>query len=234
MGKSVDDLLKAIQQEYKQPKTPQPSTGSSAQQPKSSKPAGPDRQGTPTPTPSPGSATNPEHTAPFIKKANSIDDLLDDLGVAAQSSTPPSPPPFSTVRDSSPYSPSAPSSSVSMPSPSVPANKTTATDSVLNQVKQHYVAEEAERERQRQEALEADRRLQQQLAEQARQQQIIEARRQQELEEQRKAERLKNAETWLNDLDPNSDEGFWFESFAINYPSKLEAALDYLDAMEQS
>jgi len=123
---------------------------------------------------------------------------------------------------------------------------------VLNQVKQQYAAEEAERERKRQEALEADRRLQRQLEEQARQQQLAEERRQQELEaqrqreweaeqrrlqqleEQRKADRLKKAETWLKELDPNSDEGFWFESFAVNYPSKLDAALEYLDAMNTS
>lgn len=234
MGESVDDLLKAIQQEYGESKTPQSSTDSSAQQPTSPKHAAPSSKRNHTPTPQPASASNPERPNPFVKKSESIDDLLDDLGVTAQSSKTAQPLPFSTVRESSSHSSSVPSSSVSMPSHSGPANKTTATDGLLNQVKQQYAAEEAKRERQRQEALEADRRLQQQLEEQARQQQRLEARRQQEREEQRKTERLKKAETWLKDLDPNSDEGFWFESFAINYSSKLEAALEYLDAMDQA
>ncbi|HAC64760.1 MAG TPA: hypothetical protein DCF68_14800, partial [Cyanothece sp. UBA12306] len=35
----------------------------------------------------------------------------------------------------------------------------------------------------------------------------------------------RKAETWLENLDPSSDEGFWFEEFAASYSSKLEAAI---------
>jgi hypothetical protein len=34
---------------------------------------------------------------------------------------------------------------------------------------------------------------------------------------------------WLTNLDPLSSEGIWFEKFAENYPSKLAAAMEYLE-----
>lgn len=58
-----------------------------------------------------------------------------------------------------------------------------------------------------------------------------EIKKQQELQQikQQKVEALKNqAIAWLQNLDPLSSEGIWFESFAEKYPSKLEAAIDYL------
>lgn len=38
----------------------------------------------------------------------------------------------------------------------------------------------------------------------------------------------KQAQAWLSKLDPLSSEGLWFDSFAKAYPSKLEAAIEYL------
>ncbi|MCC5635282.1 hypothetical protein LC593_05320 [Nostoc sp. CHAB 5844] len=65
-----------------------------------------------------------------------------------------------------------------------------------------------------------------------------ELRRQQELEQKRirqekiKAQQLevlqKQAQEWLEKLDPFSPEGLWFERFAEGYPSKLAAAIEYL------
>ncbi|MDJ0800418.1 MAG: hypothetical protein QNJ51_27030 [Calothrix sp. MO_167.B12] len=65
-----------------------------------------------------------------------------------------------------------------------------------------------------------------------------ELQRQQELEQERikqaqlKAKQLaalqKQAQDWLEKLDPFSPEGLWFERFAEKYSSKLEAAVDYL------
>ncbi|NJL09568.1 MAG: hypothetical protein HC908_03345 [Calothrix sp. SM1_7_51] len=50
--------------------------------------------------------------------------------------------------------------------------------------------------------------------------------------EQLKLENLsvlkKQASYWLEQLDPFSSEGLWFERFAENYSSKLEAAIEYL------
>ncbi len=57
--------------------------------------------------------------------------------------------------------------------------------------------------------------------------------RRQELEKQRRIKQLtRQAEVWLKNLDPYSDEGFWFEQFANSYPSKLEAAIEYLKALQ--
>jgi hypothetical protein len=59
--------------------------------------------------------------------------------------------------------------------------------------------------------------------------------RQEELNKQKQIKLLtRKAEAWLKKLDPNSEEGFWFEQFAFSYPSKLEAAIDYLKALENN
>ena len=70
----------------------------------------------------------------------------------------------------------------------------------------------------------------------------IELKRQQELEQERirqeqlKAKQLKalkvEAKEWLAKVDPLSSEGLWFERFAESYPSKLEAAIEYLKSNE--
>ena len=41
------------------------------------------------------------------------------------------------------------------------------------------------------------------------------------------------AQTWLENLDPYSEEGFWFEEFAESYESRLDAAVDYLAVLEE-
>ncbi|MEH2329684.1 salt stress protein, Slr1339 family [Nostoc sp.] len=70
----------------------------------------------------------------------------------------------------------------------------------------------------------------------------IELKRQQELEQERirqeqlKAKQLEalkvQAKEWLAKVDPLSSEGLWFERFAESYPSKLEAAIEYLRSNE--
>ena len=56
--------------------------------------------------------------------------------------------------------------------------------------------------------------------------------RQEELNKHRQIKRLsRDAENWLKNLDPNSEEGFWFEQFAMSYESKQEAAIEYLKAL---
>ncbi|MDJ0724798.1 MAG: hypothetical protein QNJ38_06770 [Prochloraceae cyanobacterium] len=58
---------------------------------------------------------------------------------------------------------------------------------------------------------------------------------QQELNRQRQRKALtRQARSWLDNLDPRSDEGLWFEEFAYTYESKLEAAIDYLAALQES
>jgi hypothetical protein len=56
------------------------------------------------------------------------------------------------------------------------------------------------------------------------------------LSEQQKQQQIKQlteqAKTWLKELDPYSDEGFWFAQFAESYETRLDAAIDYLSALE--
>lgn len=71
-----------------------------------------------------------------------------------------------------------------------------------------------------------------------------EIKKQQQLkEEQLRQERIKQqqrqaikqeAEAWLKKLNPRSAEGLWFEEFAYSYSSKLEAAIDYLQAIKET
>nr|WP_174783729.1 hypothetical protein [Dolichospermum sp. UHCC 0259] len=52
--------------------------------------------------------------------------------------------------------------------------------------------------------------------------------RQEKLQVKQKEALQKSAKQWLAKLDPLSSEGIWFEKFAEGYPSKLVAAIDYL------
>ncbi len=56
------------------------------------------------------------------------------------------------------------------------------------------------------------------------------------LEEQKKQRQRRvlthRAQEWLKNLNPLSEEGMWFEEFADSYPSPLEAAIEYLAALE--
>ncbi len=47
---------------------------------------------------------------------------------------------------------------------------------------------------------------------------------------QSQQEITKQATAWIKQLDPLSGEGLWFEEFAKNYPSKLEAAIALLSS----
>ncbi|MEO1428245.1 MAG: hypothetical protein AAFV71_04100 [Cyanobacteria bacterium J06633_8] len=69
------------------------------------------------------------------------------------------------------------------------------------------------------------------LEEQQKQQKLEEERIEKEKIKAKKLEALKRqAQDWLDKLEPLSPEGIWFESFSKNYPSKLEAAIEYLDS----
>jgi len=46
-------------------------------------------------------------------------------------------------------------------------------------------------------------------------------------------EKVRQAQVWLKKLDKNSDEGFWFDRFAFKYDSRIEAAIDYLQAVKE-
>lgn len=76
-------------------------------------------------------------------------------------------------------------------------------DNILSQVKASYKQQDQERSQLKQQQLQA--------------------------EQLKQIETLKlRAKTWLKQLDPLSTEGLWFERFAEGYPTKLAAAINYL------
>jgi len=85
-----------------------------------------------------------------------------------------------------------------------------AIERILEQVKSDCDRQDREQEEIRQEKLKAEQLKQQQL------------------QQQKREELKKTAQVWLEQLDPFSPEGLWFERFAEKYESKLAAAIDYL------
>ncbi|MEW5857132.1 MAG: hypothetical protein AB1861_07085 [Cyanobacteriota bacterium] len=76
----------------------------------------------------------------------------------------------------------------------------------------------------------------QERAEQLKKQQQLreEQLKQEKLRQQQREVFKKQAQEWLKNLKPLSEEGLWFEEFADAYPSKLEAAIDYLQALQET
>jgi hypothetical protein len=83
-------------------------------------------------------------------------------------------------------------------------------DNLLSEVKADFLEQDAAEELKKQQELEQEKIRQAQLK--AQQLEILN----------------KEAKEWLSKLDPFSPEGLWFEHFAEGYPSKLEAAVEYL------
>ncbi len=50
--------------------------------------------------------------------------------------------------------------------------------------------------------------------------------------QQQQKQAIAQAKKWLNQLQPYSEEGMWFDQFAESYPSRLDAAIDYLKALK--
>lgn len=89
-------------------------------------------------------------------------------------------------------------------------------DNLLDQVKSEF--DETDR-------CEAEKRAEELKQEALKQEQIRQA----------KQEQLRGqAQEWLKSLDPLSDEGFWFEQFAEKYPTRLDAAIAYLEVIPAS
>ena len=85
------------------------------------------------------------------------------------------------------------------------------------------------------EELKQENRAREQVAQQLQQQELLAAqKRQQQRERRRQAALQQKAREWLNNLNPKSEEGRWFEEFSYSYDSKLVAAMDYLQAMKES
>ncbi len=67
----------------------------------------------------------------------------------------------------------------------------------------------------------------------AQRQATLKRQRQQDLREKTQQELQKKAQQWLETLNPKSTEGRWFEEFGCNYDSRLDAAVAYLEALQE-
>ena len=95
-------------------------------------------------------------------------------------------------------------------------NLSTAEYSLIDEIKGEFAAKEKEKELKRQQ--------------QIREEQL----RQEKIKQQQRQALTKEAQEWLKRLNSRSAEGLWFEEFAYDYPSKLEAAIDYLQALKET
>lgn len=101
------------------------------------------------------------------------------------------------------------------PSPPQSSKPEASADPLLSQLKTQYTDHDQAIALQKQAQLEAEQRQQQRV------------------QQQRRAALTKRAQTWLKQLDPHGGEGVWFEEFAANYPSRLDAAIDYLGVSDE-
>ncbi|MEG3902198.1 hypothetical protein QUB19_08570 [Microcoleus sp. B4-C5] len=54
-----------------------------------------------------------------------------------------------------------------------------------------------------------------------------------QLDVQTHRQKVRQAQVWLKKLDKNSDEGYWFDQFAFKYSSRIDAAIDYLQVVNE-
>lgn len=113
------------------------------------------------------------------------------------------------------------------------SNPSKYSDRLNTLIDQDYLMQERKREAK---FAEIKRQEEARIAEQKRrQQELIEAQRREELRERRRKEALREkAQQWLKNLNLRSEEGRWFEEFSYSYEDKLQAAIDYLEAMRES
>lgn len=115
----------------------------------------------------------------------------------------------------------APSTSPLNP-PSVGQSTDTNLDALLSQVKADFDQQTQLELSQQQENQREERR-----------QAKLKRQRLEQLKQQRRTALRHDAQTWLNQLKPNSDEGRWFAEFTCNYDDPLTAAIDYLEALQE-
>ncbi|MEG4855980.1 hypothetical protein QUB75_00185 [Microcoleus sp. K1-B6] len=107
-------------------------------------------------------------------------------------------------------------------------------DKDLAQIKAEYEAQNKAQEAASQQPLKAEHEAQNQAQEVALQeQQPAEKVAGQQLDVQTHRQKVRQAQVWLKKLDKNSDEGYWFDQFAFKYSSRIDAAIDYLQAVNE-
>lgn len=131
--------------------------------------------------------------------------------------------------------------SVQAQTPSNPTFKTSGLnlyasplDQDLAQIKTEYEAPNKAQEVAVQEPLKAEQEAQNKAQEVASlQPQPAEKVAEPQLDVQTHRQKVRQAQVWLKKLDKNSDEGYWFDQFAFKYSSRIDAAIDYLQAVNE-
>ncbi|MEG4577171.1 hypothetical protein QUA56_31535 [Microcoleus sp. N3A4] len=107
-------------------------------------------------------------------------------------------------------------------------------DKDLAQIKAEYEAQNKAQEVALQEPLQAEHEAQNKAQEVALQEQPpAEKVAGPQLQVQTHRQKVRQAQVWLKKLDKNSDEGYWFDQFAFRYSSRIDAAIDYLQAVNE-
>ena len=127
------------------------------------------------------------------------------------------------------------------PVPSNPTFKTLdidlyagALDKDLAQIKAEYEAQNKAQEVASLEPLKAEYKAQNKVQEVASlEPQPAEKVAQPQLDVETHRQKVRQAQVWLKKLDKNSDEGYWFDQFAFKYSSRIDAAIDYLQAVNE-
>ena len=160
----------------------------------------------PSPSPKPSSSATPSPQKSNHQSGKQLDNLLADLKAEFNPETP-------KQKDKPPQKRAKPTSV----SPSS-GNRSTPTydNNLIESLKEEYQAQEREEQKRRQQELAARQK------------------REQEKEKRRRQALRQEAQEWLKNLNLNSDEGLWFEEFSYSYDSKLEAAIDYLQAIRET
>ena len=147
---------------------------------------------------------------------DSIDDLLAEVKAEYQEQEqnllPKKAPLFTTEE----FKSSAPNQPTYQPQPKIQKWESQVEDNLLAQVKAEFAEQERREEIKRQQQLQEE-----------------QLRAKQREQHQREA-LTQEATEWLKNLNISSEEGLWFEEFAYSYPSKLEAAIDYLQALRET
>jgi hypothetical protein len=175
----------------------------------------------------------------------SIDDLLAQVKAELepdQKTPPPKPAYFVTEAD---LQAPSPTSGNSFPSSSRSFVNDKPADHLLEQLKAEFAEQEQQETALRQQQLREDQKIQERELREAQfrerqdrerqEQHLLEQQLREQQKQDRKRQALKQeAEVWLRKLHPNTEEGRWFTEFSYNYPSKLEAAIDYLAALKET
>ncbi|MEG4851789.1 hypothetical protein QUB10_12835 [Microcoleus sp. B5-D4] len=164
----------------------------------------------------------------------SIDRLLGELKAEYQASQK-----NAELKSQTPVQAQAP-----VPQAAVPSNQTFKTSDInlyagsldkdLAQIKAEYESQNKAQEVASLEPLKAEHEAQNQAQEVASlQPQPAEQVAGPQLEVQTHRQKVRQAQVWLKKLDKNSDEGYWFDQFAFKYSSRIDAAIDYLQAVNE-